>query len=76
MKNPETRATLGTQHWRKIYKAKNKTNENTTQKTEKTKSTTTKTGDEPKDDQRRQLQKPGINLKMTNVDHYKNRGWT
>ena len=37
-------------------------------------STTTKTWDEPKDDQRRQLHKPGMNLKMTNVDHYKNLG--
>ena len=26
--------------------------------------------------QRRPLQKPGMNLKMTNIDHYKNRGWT
>jgi hypothetical protein len=34
-------------------------------------STTTKTWDEPKDDQRRQLQKPGMNLNMTNVNHYK-----
>jgi hypothetical protein len=31
-----------------------------------------KTWDEPKDDQRRPLQKPGMNLNITNVDHYKN----
>ena len=39
--------------------SKDKNNENTTQKTE---------------DQRRPLQKPGMYLKMTNVDHYKNLG--
>jgi hypothetical protein len=37
-------------------------------------STTTKTWNESKDDQRRPLQKPGMNLKMTNVDHYQNLG--
>ena len=67
---------IGNTTLKEDIQSKNKNNENTTQKTEKTKSTTTKTGDQPKDDQRRQLQKPRINLKMTNVDHYKNRGWT
>ena len=62
MKNPETRATLGTQHWRKIYKAKTKTIKTQRRKLKRPTSTTTKTWDEPKDDQRRPLQKPGMNL--------------
>jgi hypothetical protein len=37
-------------------------------------STITKTGDEPKDDHRRPLKQPGMKVKMTNVDHYKNLG--
>ena len=53
---------IGNTTLKEDIQSKNKNNENTTQKTEKTNVDHYKNRDEPKDDQRRPLQKPGMNL--------------